>query len=1189
MNKTDFDIRKDELLDKLIGFYNKAAHYGDHERAEKTMHLAEKLYREEIVIAFCGHFSAGKSAMINYLTGEKLLPSSPIPTSANLIALHTGVEKPVHVTTSDQKVYELQPPLDETAIIKLGKEGLTVKRIDIYKHSDTLPEGVTLLDTPGIDSVDDAHKRSTESAVHLADLLFFVMDYNHVQSEMNFEYIKHMSQHNRKIYAVINQVDKHREEELSFNTYQNAVERAFFDWGAMPEKFFYTSLKKPDHSMNQSLQLKNEITEMTGEKYDLLIDSVASSLDVLMSEMKSYLEDEIVEVVETYSSIVSDEDIKNKEKIYQEAEELNDKRIHSLEDWSSDFDLEMNKILKSSYLMPAEVRTLAERYLESIQPNFKAGGLFAGKKTRQEKELREDQLNKNLKEIIDEQLVWHAKSTLYKFLDHAGVSRTGWSEKIEKISIPEPIVIARENVKSGAGITGEALLNYCDGIAADCRKEIKTQMTQIKQEVMETMDDQIEEHAVRNTAKQTEFTKKVNVLKQIEELENKISQFNRIEPNQSLKEEWISKWNHEAGVEKLSQLDHLITEEESAESEDAVVNTVPVTELDEETLLQNSLQLAEELKDINGFEQHSKVLAEQAGRLKNKQYTVALFGAFSAGKSSFANAMLGEKVLPVSPNPTTASINRIYPPDAEHPDQTVKVHFKQASELLEDLQEAADAKDVQSLDKMVETLPAVLKSSHHLSESKKNFVRAFLKGWENYKSDLGLTKKIPYDEFQGYVSNEHQSCFVEAIDLYTTSSISKKGVTLVDTPGADSVNARHTDVSFDYIRNSDAILFVTYFNHAFARADREFLIQMGRVKESFEHDKMSFIVNAVDLAESEEEKQDVINYVRKQLQTFGVKEPKIFGVSSLQALMNDEHSGLKAFQDEFSLFIDQELDSIVKNNTAEYYEQTVNRMTILLKQMRADEEEKEKRKSNLSLLSENLVSYFDSSFKESVKSQADQELKELLHYVNQRVFYRFSDFFKEAFNPAGFHDKSNKAALAQAMTECIDMVRFDFSQEFKVVNYRLEQQILKLYRSELNRIWDQLTEVFPEGVKPDTALEPATLLSFNHVFEELHESDFNEEKSMFKNTKSFFEKNEKKFMQHALEDKFKDKAAAEIDDVTAQLSLWLNGELLRVEETLYQRWQQDLSTQIETTEKNLYSEAYALKLEHALNMVSDHG
>ena len=81
----------------------------------------------------------------------------------------------------------------------------------------------------------------------------------------------------------------------------------------------------------------------------------------------------------------------------------------------------------------------------------------------------------------------------------------------------------------------------------------------------------------------------------------------------------------------------------------------------------------------------------------------------------------------------------------------------------------------------------------------------------------------------------------------------KAGVALVDTPGADSINARHTDVAFQYIKNADAILFVTYYNHVFSRADREFLIQLGRVKDTFALDKMFFLINAADLAESEEE------------------------------------------------------------------------------------------------------------------------------------------------------------------------------------------------------------------------------------------------------------------------------------------------------------------------------------------------
>src|SRR5699024_2815431 len=110
--------------------------------------------------------------------------------------------------------------------------------------------------------------------------------------------------------------------------------------------------------------------------------------------------------------------------------------------------------------------------------------------------------------------------------------------------------------------------------------------------------------------------------------------------------------------------------------------------------------------------------------------------------------------------------------------------------------------------------------------------------------------------------------------------LTRKGITLVDTPGADSVNARHTNVAFDYIKEADAILYVTYYNHAITSGDKDFLIQLGRVKEAFEMDKMFFIVNATDLAESKSDLELVIKYVSEQLLQFGIRNPKIYPVSS---------------------------------------------------------------------------------------------------------------------------------------------------------------------------------------------------------------------------------------------------------------------------------------------------------------------
>ncbi|WKB34700.1 dynamin family protein [Terrilactibacillus sp. S3-3] len=143
------------------------------------------------------------------------------------------------------------------------------------------------------------------------------------------------------------------------------------------------------------------------------------------------------------------------------------------------------------------------------------------------------------------------------------------------------------------------------------------------------------------------------------------------------------------------------------------------------------------------------------------------------------------------------------------------------------------------------------------------------------------------------VANEKIACLIESVTMYYDCPFTKQGNVLVDTPGASSIHARHTEVAFHYIKNADAdpILFLTYFNHAFSRSDREFLIQLGRVKDTFSLDKMFFVINAIDLAQTEQERKDVTAYVKAQLLTFGIRHPKLFGVSSKHALLERQNGG----------------------------------------------------------------------------------------------------------------------------------------------------------------------------------------------------------------------------------------------------------------------------------------------------------
>ena len=85
-------MNRDLLENKLTAAYDYFKKVNDTRNMHRISNLAQKLYSSTYDIAFAGHFSAGKSLLINSFLGDNILPSSPIPTSANLVKIHKGTE-----------------------------------------------------------------------------------------------------------------------------------------------------------------------------------------------------------------------------------------------------------------------------------------------------------------------------------------------------------------------------------------------------------------------------------------------------------------------------------------------------------------------------------------------------------------------------------------------------------------------------------------------------------------------------------------------------------------------------------------------------------------------------------------------------------------------------------------------------------------------------------------------------------------------------------------------------------------------------------------------------------------------------------------------------------------------------------------------------------------------------------------
>lgn len=1128
---------------------------GDHERYQKAAMLAKKLVSNDYTIGFAGHFSAGKSSMINALTGEDLLPSSPIPTSANIVKIHKDAEDYAIVHRQDGTSVKVIGEGFSQAVKKMSKEGASIASLEIGHTASKLPLGISVMDTPGVDSTDDAHRLSTESALHLADVVFYTMDYNHVQSELNFRFTKELMRYNPNVYLIVNQIDKHRSNELSFEEFKASVRHSFSLWGVEPKGIFFTSLKKRDLEGNDFDAVKQIVNGSIEHRDEQFETNAQNALAQLTEEHIVFLKDEIREAMDAHEEIAKEE-WSNPKELEQEVRELRMRLdLLSGDAFHLHFEKERKELLQSATLTPYETRELLKEYLESQTSHFKVGLFFSTKKTEEERERRRRALSESLEKLAHTQIEIHLRSLMKNILKQAGLLTDERSLEIDELdlafrfdeiadTITTPDILTGELILNAASQMREAVLNLYKRKTDDWKIRLSEIAKQEGEFALGKLQEQLDDAEAKLDAIHLVQSRSAH-LQLFESGSQHEWSKEELMSLQQLKDEWKAQSEPEI-LDLQQQQESEIIEESTREEHLVQEHRDEVFQGNHEIVLKRAQHVAEEVIRIPGFKDLSDYLQSKSKRLEQQEFTVALFGAFSAGKSSFSNALLGEAILPVSPNPTTAAINRIRPTSDIHADGTADIHFKAHEQLAQDTADAFAmlGLTVTSLEEAFERSEEALKlelveESLHIHKS---FIRAFQTGYPTYRNMLGTVLTAEREEFVRFVAEEDRSCFVESIDLYFDCELTRQGITLVDTPGADSINARHTDVAFEYIKNADAILFITYYNHAFSRADREFLIQLGRVKDAFEMDKMFFVVNAIDLASNEEEAQEVKGFVAEELVKFGIRNPRVHGISSLQALEAKQQGRKEIKMDDFEMrfysFLENDLNALAVQALDEETSKTIERLDDLIDRTEKNRERKAERLEELAVFEHRVRQHFSESFAPVLKKSVQEELKELIYYIHQRVFLRFPDFFKEGYTPSLFVRHQASEALRLALEETIGMTGFDFAQELKVTNLRMltfmKKQVDARQRSEHR--W--LAEM-------DSALSPspfdskdAEMLKFAPPFQQTER--YSAVNRNFKNAKSFFEKGDRNTLQEQLTELLKKDALTYLEQEQQRLGDWTN-------------------------------------------------
>ncbi|MFD0694752.1 dynamin family protein [Paenibacillus sp. GCM10027628] len=1144
---------------------------GDLDNASKLGQLLDKISLGRMNIAFCGHFSAGKSTLINQLCGHPLLPSSPIPTSANIVSIRNG-EPGAHVTHRD-KATKQTIPLEELEAYAVN--GTDIESVEITYPIPFLAENAALLDTPGIDSTDDAHHQSTESALHLADVVFYVMDYNHVQSEINLAFTKKMKEWEKPLYLVVNMIDKHKEWELSFAQYQEGTKQAFLNWGIEPDGILYVTMKEPSHPHNEYAKLRWLLSGLIARGEALQSVSLDASARYLAAEHGNWLaEQHEPQKAALMEQIRQDADVQ----AVQEQAEAKQSELNGLRELPETLTAALRKevgvIIENANITPALTRDQAHTYLESRKPGFKIGFFSRAAQTAAETQKRLQAFRDDLAEQVEAQLDWHLRDALKKAAQQQGLHDSALIAQIEALQVEVTPEWLAAQVNAGAVFGGEYTLNYMKQVAADIKQQYRKQAFAVIDQLAAT---------VRERSGQAADA----LAEELAALEGRLSACRELQRLQDLEAAAQAELLQMASWRKplppaLPDLQQFAAMEEPADS--PLSGGLHVTSMG--TILQAAatasaaagvnaasaeaapapsvftsgehvgrmerkaaaLQSASTLIDgLPSMKSLARAMRDKAERLRQRTFTIALFGAFSAGKSSFANALIGERVLPVSPNPTTAAINKIMPPQEGWPHGTAKVKMKSADAIRQDVLYSLDILGVQAAD-MQAALQRISKLSPADVTAKGkphySFLKAVEKGWALAADNLGIELKITKDEFASYVADESKSCFVEFIELYYSNPLTEQGIIFVDTPGADSINARHTGVAFNYIKNADAILFVTYYNHAFSQADREFLLQLGRVKDSFEMDKMFFIVNAADLASSTDELEGVVKHVETNLVQHGIRNPRIYPISSYLAAEGKitgsdslvAQSGIRPFEQDFVQFTFNELSDVAIHAANLELNRAYQTMQNWLESAKTGEEQRKKQIAQLQLAEESAQKLLQESEYTPELKEMKKEVQELLYYVKQRTMFRFGELYNFAFNPSTFREEARdpKQALQFAWAELLRMIAFDLSQEVLATTLRVENKMNQISSNRIGRWEEQISELM-EGFESGT-YEPQ---KFNtpEVSAQLEVTDVPLKllQSYFKNAKQFFEGDGKSKLRTELENRMNAPVALFIEKQTEWL------------------------------------------------------
>jgi small GTP-binding protein len=205
---------------------------------------------ELFLLVVVGEFNAGKSALVNALLGERVLPEGATPTTSRVTLVKWG---------------------DKVA------EQVVDENFSIYTYPLELLKELNIVDTPGTNAVIRYHERLTDEFVPRSDLVLFATSADHPLTESERQFLERILSWGKKVVFALNKADI-IEDEAALQEVRNFVlKHATMVLGDPPE-FFPVSARLGQRALAEAdPQKRASLRAASG--LDALEQYITSTLD----------------------------------------------------------------------------------------------------------------------------------------------------------------------------------------------------------------------------------------------------------------------------------------------------------------------------------------------------------------------------------------------------------------------------------------------------------------------------------------------------------------------------------------------------------------------------------------------------------------------------------------------------------------------------------------------------------------------------------------------------------------------------------------------------------------------------------------------------------------------------------------------------------------------------------------------